>query len=429
MSPSSQRRPWPLPIGLLRVQAVELLLGGSLLLCLAFLFYPGLIASRVPAFRDAYHFYYPQAVWLDACVQRGEYFPVWNAAEGWGVSVAGQPSAALYYPGRLLWLLPGLSTAQRFSFAIVAHLLLAALGIRYAAARIGLSRHAAWLAAFSYSLSCPILFQHNNFIYLCSAAWIGFAIAGLVGFLQHRSVEQWCRSGFLFSAACCLMLLGGDPHTLANTLLVAGGTLLWYVAGWPRGLGHRSGAMWGRAGGAAAWFACGGLLIATLTAVQWLPALRWASHSARLGSATAQLPELPAPLDTAWQDAPSSTHRLYDFSLSPWHLVTGLWPTLGGHYLPHNSRLFTAIPAEGRMWIPSLYFGLLPCLLLWLAFRRPLCNTRPLRLLALFALLASLGNYSLLWLLRELLRVLGGQDLSTALPKDHITSLYWLLTE
>jgi hypothetical protein len=120
----------------------------------------------------------------------------------------------------------------------------------------------------------------------------------------------------------------------------------------------------------------------------------------------------------------------YDFSLSPWHLLTALLPTLGGSFAPENSRTFSFIAAEGRMWIPSLFFGVLPLLLLVGGFRRPSRVKHGwLVLAAIFAVLASFGNYSLGWLVREALSAIGADSLSRQLPPDHYSSLYGLMAE
>ncbi|MEZ6078335.1 MAG: hypothetical protein R3C56_22475 [Pirellulaceae bacterium] len=157
-----------------------------------------------------------------AAQQQGDYFPTWNPSEGLGVSIAGQPSAALYYPLRPVWWLPGLDTAQKFSIFIVAHLLIAAVGMRLATRRLGLSDQAAWLAAISYSLSCPVFFQHTNLIYLCSAAWIGFALGAVFTAMQATGRRELLSSCIAFAAAASLMLLGGDPQTAVNAFIMVG---------------------------------------------------------------------------------------------------------------------------------------------------------------------------------------------------------------
>ncbi len=155
-----------------------------------------------------------------------------------------------------------------------------------------------------------------------------------------------------------------------------------------------------------------------LSSMQCIPGALWAQQSDRLQAST------------------------YDFSLSPWHLLTFFFPTLGGSYAPIHGRVFALLPAEGRMWIPGLYMGILPMLLVGptclsmlrrvrsLMFaRQEVCHQakpedRIVFLLVIglmFALLASLGNYSLGWLLKSI-------GVSTGWP-DHWTSLYGWLVE
>ncbi len=409
----------------------------ALATCLCVLFYPGLVDSEIPAFRDGYHFYYPQAIWLDRCAARGELFPTWNPDEGLGVSIAGQPSAALYYPLRILWWLPGLSLPQRYAIVCITHLLIAAAGMRYAARGLRLPRAAGWLAAFSYALSCPVLFQHTNLIYLCSAAWIGFALGATVRALRIANQELF-RSCCVFGGACTMMTLGGDPHTTANSLIVAGmGScarcfLRWNVEPSP-GPTHFTKRWLGKLS-APIWLASGVVLVVCLTAIQWIPAMRWTSQSSRLADhGVAQPMDANNPvIASALRDAPPPSYRIYDFSLGPWYVATCVFPTLGGHYLAKNSRLFDAIPSEGRMWIPSLYFGLLPC---WLIITTTCTHftsrlrSRPLLVLLAMTLLAALGNYSIIWLLREAFLGFGLETLARHLPNDHVGTLSWLLAE
>ncbi len=409
---------------------------------LLWLFSPGLFLSHIPAFRDAYHFYYPQAVWLDHCAAQGNYFPVWNPVEGLGVSVAGQPSAALYYPLRVLWLIPGLNVAQRFSLFIVVHVMIANAGMLYAARKLELSKPASWLAAISFSLSCPVFFQHNNPIFLCSAAWIGFAAGALISSLCKPSFRF--MDSLVFAIAGSMMLLAGDPHTAVNTFIV--GVMVVGVAGCMSGKRDRNNVelswkTWLSLG--SLWFIGAGVMFTALTAVQWIPAWRHAEQSSRaileergregteregrtrLGESSDDgMPAVNAILSASQPPR----HRIYDFSLSPWHLTTTIWPTLGGDYLPHNSRVFAALPAEGRMWIPALYFGSLPCLLMLTALVRKKSRwNKTLFAVAAFSLLAALGSYTLVWLLRELLKGVGMNDWADQLPRDPVTGLYWLL--
>lgn len=455
-------------------------LWGLLAFCLLVLFRDGIWHSAVPAFRDSFHFYYPQAVWLDQCAARGEYFPLWNPNEGLGVSVVGQPSSGIYYPLRILWFLPGLNTAQRLTVSVIVHLLIAAIGMRYAASKLRLSNYARWLAMFSFCLSCPIIFQHINLIYLHSAAWLGFALGGIVVLVRSQATDSasatseqrvthntsvpqsskrastlcwstwYCsaqmRSCFVFAAAVGMMLLAGDLHTSVNAFIIA------CLVGSAQilGIAYRSArirtnrilpAIAKAASALFFWLVAAAGIVGAVGFLQMVPAWRWAQHSDRLPTGKAirvtELPTIDLLLELranrdVMRDAAlrEPSHNTYDFSLSPWHVATCFFPTLGGHYLPANSRLFAAIPAEGRMWIPSLYFGIVPALLVLLSLRH--CSQRVCRYLlglAVFSLLASLGNYSLVWLARQMLIFGGSRELTEAWPADSFTSVYWLLTK
>lgn len=402
-------------------------------LACAALFWPGLIGGEVPAFRDAFHFYYPQAVWLDQCALQGEYFPQWQCHESLGVSVPGETTSALYYPLRIAWFLPSLSVAQRFSVFVLAHLLLAGYGMQYACKRLKLRREAGWMAGATFALSCPLLFQHNNLVFLCSAAWLGFVLAELSCWLQHGEVDSPRPRIPVLAGAIAMMVLAGDPHTAVNVVVLA--TFFAVM----RGFALRS---YVRLGTSLMWLAAVVLLAIGLSAVQSIPSFLWAAQSHRwLGNSDALsagseptiapvsvVPAALAKILAKPTTRPSSA--VYEFSLSPWHLLTALWPTLGGSFAPENSRTFSLIAAEGRMWIPSLYFGVGPLLLLIGGFRRPKGAKRNgLLLAALFALLASFGNYSMGWLVREFLSAGGADSLSRKLPPDHYSSLYGWLVE
>ncbi|MEM7476971.1 MAG: hypothetical protein AAF483_18455 [Planctomycetota bacterium] len=387
----------------------------------AFLFSPGLFFSKIPAFRDTYHFYYPQMVWLDACAQRGELFPQWNHWEGLGNSTPGQVSTGLYYPFRVLFFLPIFSLEQRLGLFLLTHFLNCGLGMYWAAKRLELSTAASQLAALAYALCCPVLFQQNNLIYFCSASWIGFFLAAWLSLLREKG-PAWCWT-LLLSLALSLMLLSGDPHTAFNACILACISLP--VLAWRR----REAASTLRC---TAFFSTALGLMLVLTAIQWMPAWR----QAQLSSRAAYLPETvmstEASLDqrACMEVAESfqlSRQRIYDFSEAPWHFASCAWPMIAGHYQPQHSRWMDAIPAEGRMWTPSLYFGLLPLGLLCWGIINGQRNHRWLLWLLAFTFLLSIGNYSPIWAFRQLLLALGLFESANKLPTDESLCLYGLL--
>ncbi len=103
------------------------------------LYWP-LLTGHVPAFRDAFHFYYPLEHWLDQQARQGELFPTFNPFDATGANLAGEMSTGLFYPGRILWWLPALSVAQRLGVVLLTHTCIAGVGAAYAARRMQLGR-------------------------------------------------------------------------------------------------------------------------------------------------------------------------------------------------------------------------------------------------------------------------------------------------
>lgn len=439
---------------------------GALVAAVAFLQLPGLLDSRVSAFRDAYHFYYPQAVWLHERASSGSVFPTWNNSAGIGASVVAQTSSAVYYPLRWIWWLPFFTVAQRYAIFVVVHVLIAAWTIRYAASRLRVSPLAAWVGAIGYALSCPVYFQLHNLIYLTSAAWVGLAMAGLFDFSLiakqkngGSTARALLRGTFLLAISCSLMLLGGDPHCAANGLILAavivailtltriGNTNFSYQPLHRKG--GSSSVTYHRCREALqflivrlACLALCSLIVGLATCAQWVPALRASRNSQRFQGVSGEQKLIrPATISIAvasHQKLASliETSRVprsntFDFSCSPWHLATLVWPTLGGDYAPDNGRIFSAIPSEGRMWVPSLYFGCVPLLFALLAvkniWREP--SVVLLATVTVTALLASFGDYSIGWLLKELMQLAGLENLTRNFPADRGTSLYGLLVD
>ena len=125
----------------------------------------------------------------------------------------------------------------------------------------------------------------------------------------------------------------------------------------------------------------------------------------------------------------------YVFSVGPWHLAGCLWPNVFGNLFPENTRWIRALPAEGRMWTPTLYMGLLPLLLALSQFRfRTIGRAREhtsrrtfLTWLVILSLLASFGWYSLGWIIIEIYHVIYGADAAELPIGGPFGGVYWLL--
>lgn len=392
-----------------------------------------MLCGDIPAFRDTFHFYYPLEVWLDSQYQLGRGWPHYNPWDGTGINLLGETSSGLHYPGRVLWCLPGLDVAQRMGLLLLVHGWVAAIGAAYAARRAGLGPHAGCVAAIAYSLSTPFIFQHTNLVYYIGAAWTPWALAECLviahGF--HRTLKtRW----WLWIVAASLMLLGGDPQATVHAGLVAGIAVLYRFAVTRdlRDAGKQLSAL-----------SVASVIVISLTAIQWLPASYWLQHSQRtarqIDTGIAQLPTpsedvpplLTGIVDRAASKSASKVWSTYTYSVAPWQLLTMVWSTGAGHFLPTNSRWVQAFSAEPRMWTPALSIGLLPlCFACSCWFQKQQRReARFLWFVTLLSALAMCGNYAPMWALRHALMWAGVEGWSHRLPPDEVGGVYWCLTQ
>ncbi len=410
---------------------------GPLLWC-----FGGLLGgSRVLAYRDTAHFYYPLYQWLTGVWGQWQ-LPLWNPLENTGTPIAAEATAAVFYPGKIVFTLP-VSFALRFHLYILLHLILAGVSTYYVARTWRIRPVGAGLAAVGYAFSGSVLFQYCNVVFLVGAAWLPLSLLTADQMLRRREL----RWAVLFGATLALMTLGGDPQSSYHAAMLA--VLYAFVRGRDR---RRGRARSNSAGPQLAWRARAPALLATaaasgllLAAVQIVPAVTWTAASSRAVFAQPRsVFEIPGYLGRSGKDVPwnhaaagllgppePGTHdqQLYQFSVGPWRWLEVLWPNVSGRSFPENRRwMSSAIPADGRVWSPSLYMGLLPLLLglgTWRLTRDSL-RVRWLSWALLWSVLASLGWYGPVWLLSEW-RQLGGEPLAAEHWSGSVGGLYWLM--
>ncbi|MFO7902465.1 MAG: hypothetical protein R6U98_07385 [Pirellulaceae bacterium] len=426
--------------------------------------------TRICAYRDTAHFYYPLYAWISRCWSRGE-IPFWNPQDNIGMPVVAEATSAVFYPGKLLFALP-LPYPLEFNLYLVAHVVLAAAGA-YALARQLLAhqrvsrngvrsrdgtrrgstaatnraaaspgddghlRHlAAGLCAVAYAFSGTVLFQYCNVVFLVGAAWLPWALLATDRMLTQRRLA-WA---LVLGICLALMVLGGDPQMAYHTGILAA-LLAWLRRGRP-GVEPASEPVTPPVGRASepvdnarppvrrhALFllltaALAGIL---LSAVQIVPAVSWTQVSDRVASQDS---------DSLWQDVFGTprpgTHRKqrYHFSVAPWRVLECLWPNVSGHMFPVNRRWLSALGAEDRIWTPTLYIGLMPLLIALSVWR---VRTRDrhvqwLSLVAIGSLVASFGWYGLGWIAGEVQSVFAGGR-SNLLLGEPTGGLYWLMVK
>jgi hypothetical protein len=396
-----------------------------------------LFRDRILGFRDAIHHFYP----LDARVLeewRSGRIPLWDPWQNGGVPLLGNPTAAVFYPGKLLFHLLPFAWATRIY--VIIHVVLAAWGMRRLLRQWGMGPSARSIGALAYAFGGPVFLLQNNVIYLVGAAWIPWTL---------ESSSRMFRSGALGSilaVATCLSMsvLGGDPEAayicvviaaaeawvrsrrdaianetvpgsrrapsavrlvlLLTALLAVSFSLVAVLPSYRAAL--RASpilALLDRPVRLAAFLAVGLLLVARPRGLR----ARLSPRLAKLGAAAllASLISLVQVLPTAeflWSSARISgslgTDR-YAFSLVPYRLIEALLPGVLGSPYPENRSWRNVLPpaSDPTFWVPSLYLGVLPVVLCVVGFLRPPRwpdARRSIRWLVAVALLGSFGLYA-----------------------------------
>ncbi len=407
-------------------------------------------------YRDAAHYYYPLYQRVQADWNAG-HWPLWEPEENGGMPLMGNPTAAVLYPGKVLYAIFSYPVAARLY--VVAHTLLAF------AAMLALMRswRTSWvgstIAALSYAFGGPILFQYCNIIYLVGAAWVP---------LGFRSVDRWLRLRKRFAllelaVVLAMETLGGDPEMAYLTGLCAGGYA--FVLAWnaEREDDARR-PTWARPGVFLPVALVGGLLwcVLTLAMAQAAPSLR---EARKADQPTAPLPWMyyaqpllalfwavvATALLRAWRkarrtntrvrvalrvvvpmlgglaasavlagmlsaaqlvpvfeftrqtgrSAVEGAHEIYAFSLEPLRLPEFLWPNLFGTSFHGNRSWLMNVQLTSRamkIWVPTLYVGVLTLVLAFAGMRWRWSRENPWRnwmtVIAVVSLIAALGEFS-----------------------------------
>jgi hypothetical protein len=374
-------------------------------------------------YRDAGHFYYPLYQRVQTEWEQGRW-PLWEPEENAGMPLLGNPTAAVLYPGKLIYALFPYPWAARIY--IVAHAALAFAAMFVAMRGWGVSLVGSALAALSYAFGMPVLFQYCNIIYLVGAAWLP------LGFL---ALDRWIRRGSYWgllglAVVLAMQTLGGDPQSSYLLGLCGGG----YAVGtaWRRGRQQVPDRALGEAGTGSvverptrrAWLVIPLVILGlalwiggTLALAEYFPKVRpagnpapalpwmryvpravlaaWAvigvgflirlrsrGRGSRLGlmllglggaallaaalSAAQLLPVLEFTQQTVRAEG-EGPHDIYPFSIEPYRLAELVWPSVLGTNFGRNAYWIDAVRVPGarqKIWVPSLYVG---CLALFMA--------------------------------------------------------------
>lgn len=390
-------------------------------------------------YRDAAHFYYPlylkvQQEWAEG------HLPLWEPEENAGMPLLGNPTAAVLYPGKLVFALFSYPWAYRLY--TIGHTILSYITLFAFARALGIGRVGSTLGALGYAFGTPVLFQYCNIIFLVGAAWLPLGFLG-----AYRWVAQGKRSGLAWLAlALAMEVLGGDPQIAYLTGLCAAFLVLmrtprreirWWVAvpavllataawigltfwlatkipgwrpvstnkevpsAWFPQLRSVIALFWGIFGAIVLWrwrkpgdaiarrrragfagLVAAGVVGGLIAAVQLLPSFEFTSLTLR-----------------AAREGP---HDIYPFSLEPYRIIELIWPNAFGTMFGGSGHWLGLLPPIGghEVWVPSLYLGVGTLLLAWAGLRwsRDDSGVPWLTWLALISLIASFGEFtSPLW--------------------------------
>jgi len=358
------------------VVIVAIALGGVL-------FAPVLSSETAFGFRDGADYYYPL---LKHCGQlwAGGQVPLWNPFADLGRPLAADPTAGVFYPLKLLFAAP-LPYPLLYNLYLIAHWALALAGM-YALGRCcGAGTAAAAAAGMGYACSGSVLFNVYNAPYLVGAAWLPLMLAAAEKMVRNRTVS----SALMLGTAWAMIVLGGDIQAAYHGALLAAAWIALRLflrrddsreqpseGGSHAAASGEEAAEVGQAPTesrpsqqtddnqtagtprcprpAVAWI---GLIVLAaavglgLSAVQWLPSWEAAAHSTRARWTYAERLAGRTSAETYSDD-------VYHFSVGPWRWTEFLLPNVYGRQFPVHHRWLDALPAEGRVWTPSLYFGL-----------------------------------------------------------------------
>ncbi|WP_406699766.1 hypothetical protein V5E97_13015 [Singulisphaera sp. Ch08] len=461
-----------------------LLITGCLLSLLLACFSSVLFRDRQFSYRDAAHYYYPLYQKVQNEWNAGRW-PLWETEENAGMPLLGNPTAAVLYPGKILYAVFPYAWGARLY--VIAHTILAFVAMLALMRSWGTSWTGSTVSALSYAFAAPILFQYCNIIFLVGAAWTP---------LGFRAADRWVRRGermalLQLAVILAMQTLGGDPQSTYITGVCAVGYS--FVLAWLRtrkqpwkirpgvvaallavlALGYAAIVVglaillpsyrvrhkpplplawmpWAPSVVLGVWGVIGAFLVIRSIRgkraphlVPMLAGLGGAAILAGLLGAVQLLPVLEFTRQSG-RAAGGGPHDIYPFSLEPLRFFELWWPNVFGSNFSGNTHWMGLVPylsQHAHVWIPSLYMGGLTLILAMgvLGFRNGPPWRGWLSAIALISLVASMGEYSSpIWWARHIPafaehlgphdpRDVGGLRVDGML-RDGDGGVYWLLS-
>src|SRR5262249_48246697 len=148
--------------------------------------HPRLFEDGQFAYRDAASLFYPLYLRVQQEWDAGRW-PLWDPGQNGGQPLLGNPITAVLYPGKVLYAL--LPYAWGTRLYVIAHTIIAFLGMLALGRSCGVSWTGSYLAGLSYAFGAPVLFQYCFVNVLVGAAWIPWGLWAIDGLL--RQGRRW----------------------------------------------------------------------------------------------------------------------------------------------------------------------------------------------------------------------------------------------
>ena len=370
-------------------------------------------------YRDSAYLYYPYFQWIDQQWQNGE-IPLWNPYCNLGYPVVADGTSSVFYPGKLIFLLRFISYPARYGMYLSLHVLWAAVTAYLLAYRLTGRPLGAGVTSFSYAFGGSVLFQVTNVVFLVSASWLPLGVLAISRVSRRRNFGDL----LLLSATSSMMVLGGDPQMAYVLSMLTAATFVFRLI-WCRKRYHTWGIWFAKLAISARQILVFGVIAFCLSAIQLLPTYSWSQNSLRVREQLS-IDKLSLKPMTG-----THLHAIYEFSQPPWTLLELILPNVFGKPFPQNCRWADSFPGADRIWVPSLYLGLVAIAFAFgsMSIRGRSRKRNWLTWVAIFFTLASFGWYGASWAIKELILMSGLQiDQASENIGAQVGGIYWLMT-
>jgi hypothetical protein len=365
-------------------------------------FGPALRPGRQLAYRDYSDFYYPLYQRVQQEWEQGR-LPLWANEENCGSPLLGNPTAAVLYPGKMIYaILPYPVAAKVY---VVTHVMIAFVTMVSLLRRWDVSAIGSTFGGLAYAFGAPVLTQYCNVVFLIGAAWMPLGFRFADGWIRLGRPRSIAGLGFVLA----MQVLGGDPEAayltaFASAAYAAGR----WVAGDPQGRALRVAitavallGMYGTLLAIEYWtrpvplrgvladldqpsfrISIGSASLAAWVLIGMIVVVRGWSRRGRasfegrllglagacglaLALSGAQLVPTLEFIGQSTRNNESNSVDIYMQSIHPARIIEWIWPTAFGSTFGLNRNWLIALPPtnDHNIWMNSLYLGGLTILL------------------------------------------------------------------